>query len=238
MVLFNKYFKNKKSVGFWRIRHYFSIKIFPKDLTGFTLIELIITIGVLTIGILGSFSLAIANSNNNKANKDRVIAGNLAREGLELVRNIRDSNWLRLDSNISCDGGATICSFDSRSLEDRFILVDYNNYSEGVSICAAYSSLEECLNNCRNDNSCLLYIDGQTFYSHDNSGISTNFYRVVHIRSICLDASGALPVEYVRDTCQVSEEKVGIQAIVRIDWNRTGKLYNLELMDKFYNWRR
>lgn len=205
--------------------------------SAFTLIELIITIGVFSVGVLAAFSLAIGNSNDNRANKDRIIAANLSREALELTRNIRDSNWLRLDNNISCDGGTTICSWDDMSLTNKFILVDYNNYGDGVNVCVTYnSSLEECLNNCKNDNSCLMYIDTNGFYSHDNTGLATNFYRVVGLKEICLNTTTL--VETVRDTCEVTEEKVGLEASSRVDWKRLDKAYDLELSDRFYNWRR
>jgi prepilin-type N-terminal cleavage/methylation domain-containing protein len=204
--------------------------------SAFTLIELIITIGVFSVGVLAAFSLAIGNSNDNRANKDRIIAANLSREALELTRNIRDSNWLRLDNNVYCDGGATICSWDDMSLTNKFILVDYNNYGAGVNVCAAYGSLEECLNNCKNNNSCLMYIDAGGFYSHDNTGIATNFYRAVGLEEICLNTTTL--VETVRDICQATEEKIGLEASSRVDWKRSNKDYSLELSDRFYNWRR
>ncbi|MDP2812797.1 MAG: type II secretion system protein, partial [bacterium] len=144
--------------------------------SGFTLIELVITIGVFSIGVLAAFSLAIGNSNDNRANKDRIIAANLAREALELTRNIRDSDWLCTDSNVCYFG-------DSILVSNNFILVDYNINSAGVVTCSGYGDLEECMNNCKNDNSCRIY-RGNTddFYSHDNTGAATNFSRVVGLQ--------------------------------------------------------
>lgn len=65
-----------------------------KNQKGFTLAELLITIFVFTVGILGIY-LVVQNSyaTINYA-KNRLIAIYLAQEGIEIVRNIRDTNWL------------------------------------------------------------------------------------------------------------------------------------------------
>lgn len=61
---------------------------------GETLAETIIALSILAIGITVA-STTILNSIRNLTNaKDRVIAINIAREGIEAVRNIRDTNWL------------------------------------------------------------------------------------------------------------------------------------------------
>ena len=61
---------------------------------GETLAETIIALSVLAIGITIA-STVIINSIRNLTNaKSRVTAINIAREGIEAVRNIRDTNWL------------------------------------------------------------------------------------------------------------------------------------------------
>ena len=56
------------------------------------------------MGIMGAFALALANLKQVHLNYDRVLATNLAREGIEIVKNVRDSNWLKIDANVDCDG--------------------------------------------------------------------------------------------------------------------------------------
>ena len=201
---------------------------------GFTLIELVITIGVFSIGVLAAFSLAIGNSNDNRANKDRIIAANLAREALELTRNIRDSDWLCTDSN-DCYFG------DSILVSNNFILVDYDVNSNGVATVGNYADLEQCMNDCKNANpdDCRMYIDGDGFYSHDSvNGSATNFSRVVGLQRICLDP--AIPLEYIAAVganCRSGETQIGVEATVSVAWDRAGKANRLELSDRFYNWR-
>jgi prepilin-type N-terminal cleavage/methylation domain-containing protein len=62
---------------------------------GFTIIELVISIFILTVavvGIYGAFSLAIILSSDAS---NRLTAAYLVQEGQEIVRNIRDTNWLK-----------------------------------------------------------------------------------------------------------------------------------------------
>ncbi len=71
------------------------LKKITKSKKGETIIETLIALSVLAIGITMA-STAILNSLRNMTNaKSRVIAINIAREGIEAMRNIRDTNWLR-----------------------------------------------------------------------------------------------------------------------------------------------
>jgi prepilin-type N-terminal cleavage/methylation domain-containing protein len=61
--------------------------------SGFTLIEVVIALSVVTVGLLSTLVVANTTVRASDDNERKVTATNLAREGLELVRNIRDSNW-------------------------------------------------------------------------------------------------------------------------------------------------
>lgn len=61
----------------------------------FTLIEVLISVFVLAVGIVAAIgSIAQAISTATYA-KDKLIVSYLAKEGIEIVKNIRDSNWIR-----------------------------------------------------------------------------------------------------------------------------------------------
>lgn len=68
---------------------------------GFTLPEVLIGIAVLSIAILTVTNLFVSITRGNKANMDDLRAYYLASEGLEAVRNIRDTHWF---NNISWTG--------------------------------------------------------------------------------------------------------------------------------------
>lgn len=60
---------------------------------GFSLIEVIIAIGIITVGIVSVINLLSFNLKNEIKNKNKMIAIYLAQEGIEVVRQIRDNNF-------------------------------------------------------------------------------------------------------------------------------------------------
>ncbi|MFA5994516.1 MAG: hypothetical protein WC823_06180 [Parcubacteria group bacterium] len=60
----------------------------------FSLIEVLFSIVMFTVGILGVVSLINQSMVASMNRRNETIAGQLAQEGIELVRNIRDNNWL------------------------------------------------------------------------------------------------------------------------------------------------
>ncbi len=61
---------------------------------GFTLLESLVAISVFTVGISAAVFVITASISVGSRTKHKIIAANLAQEGLEVVRNIRDRNWL------------------------------------------------------------------------------------------------------------------------------------------------
>ena len=61
---------------------------------GFTLIEVLFCIFILTVSAFGAFSLIQSTLVSSSLNKSKLTAYYLSQEGIELVRNIRDGNWL------------------------------------------------------------------------------------------------------------------------------------------------
>jgi hypothetical protein len=65
------------------------------------MLETIVAVFVLTSGVVGAFSLASFSLSVSARSIQEVVAVNLAREGAEIVRNKRDTNWLS-DTLVSC----------------------------------------------------------------------------------------------------------------------------------------
>lgn len=62
---------------------------------GFTLIESMIAIGLIVTGVVGILTLINRSLGFSGLAYDRLVAANLAQEGVEVVRNIRDTNWIK-----------------------------------------------------------------------------------------------------------------------------------------------
>jgi prepilin-type N-terminal cleavage/methylation domain-containing protein len=69
-----------------------------KEKNGFTLIEIIISILLLSVGVVGVFSAFSVVTILTSDSADRLTAAYLAQEGMEIVRNIRDNNWLNMNN--------------------------------------------------------------------------------------------------------------------------------------------
>ena len=68
---------------------------FPKFEQGFTLVEVMVALMIVSVGMIGAYglvnqSLALSNSAAN-----RFVAVHLAAEGAEIARNLRDTNYLK-----------------------------------------------------------------------------------------------------------------------------------------------
>jgi len=61
---------------------------------GFTLVEIIISVFIISIGVMGAFSVLQKVVVSSSVSSDKLVAAYLAQEGIELVRNIRDSSWI------------------------------------------------------------------------------------------------------------------------------------------------
>lgn len=61
--------------------------------TGFSLLEVIIAIYILMVGIMGVMTLTVATTKAGAVSSSRLIAANLAQEGIEVIKNIRDLNY-------------------------------------------------------------------------------------------------------------------------------------------------
>lgn len=71
---------------------------------GFSFLEVIIAVFVLETGLLAGMTLITAGLRNSLDSRNQSIAGLLAQEGVELMRNLRDNNWV--DSSDSFVNGA------------------------------------------------------------------------------------------------------------------------------------
>ena len=126
-----------------------------KNKKGFSIAETLIAVFILVVGLVSLIFLTANSMKNSMDSRDQIIAGALAQEGVELVRNIRDTNLASGASNIfqNIPDTSTGC-------------IDYSNSS--VSSCGYQ-----------------LYLSGSNFYLHSSSGtIPTKFFRKIIISTL------------------------------------------------------
>lgn len=136
---------------------------------GFTLLETIIAVGVLAIGIVGSLTLVSKSVQTVKMSQNRLVASYLAQEGIELVRNIRDSNWAAGDpwDDWSGDGNSDAGS-------KNFCEIAYNDADLDLSTCDLFSGP-------------FLKLDTASNFYNYTSGVDTIFKRTIFIGEPSVD---------------------------------------------------
>ena len=144
-------------------------KNFKSKSSAFTLVEVLIAISILIIGILSGFILVTRALYNVAVIKDRLTASFLAQEGIELTRQIRDSNFLRILDEESADW--------RDGLGDGTYIIESKVDSEG-SIGLVPIAEDE--------NRYFLYNDVLKIYNY-STGEPTNFNRKIKITTISAD---------------------------------------------------
>lgn len=138
------------------------MKNYQKKQKGFSIIEVMASVFIITFGLIGVLALADQNIRNQRLSKNTLVASQLAQEGLELVRNTRDKNWL-LNNDWKFGVGV---GTNSDIIQDGSYAIDYSGAIVNVSNVS--------------DQGANLKIDAGGFYWH---GIGTNsiFNRMISV---------------------------------------------------------
>lgn len=185
------------------------------------LVELIVAIAVIEVGLFSVWSLFLINFNTEREAELRIVGVNLAREGIEVVKNIRDSNWLKRSLNQpinksiwtwdqGLDSGSYSINFDSLTLED----VKFKK----------------------------VFINEDGFFTNLESASPSPFSRVIHIKDICCnDAEGDLKCDdvnfFLSDGESVCGLRVGLNVVSEVTWVMSGKNRQAIIEDNLYDWQ-
>lgn len=190
---------------------------------GFTLLEVVVAIGVIVTGVMAGLTLTAYNLNISVASERKLVAANLAREGVEVVRGIRDSNWL---AGQAWETGLTDPLIYRFSAD--FDAVQNSWFLTGVGV-----DLENC-------SACALYLDPVTgVFSHNNLDILTAYSRQVYFKQICWQEITATEIILGAGVicADQGDELIGLEVHSQVSWVETGSPKELEIVDRLYNWR-
>lgn len=146
------------------------------EIRGFTLVETLVAVTILVIGSLGPIAIAAQGIASAGYAKDQITAYYLAQEGIEFVRNTRDTNALHglLNSSSAAPdywlSGLTACAS-----------------AAGCKVDARTSVVSACLRTCPN----LTLSSG--YYGYGGTTV-TNFNRTIKILSTASDNTKTVQV--------------------------------------------
>jgi Tfp pilus assembly protein PilV len=191
-----------------------------KSQQGQSLLELIVAIGVIVAGVLGTLTLIIATIQAGKEGSNRIIAQNLAREGIEIVRSIRDGNAMDPVSPVWDEGltGGTTAT----------LVVNLPNNDTPTSLS---------FNHNWSDDAAQIKQSG-IHYLQGTADTAINFYRMIKLSAICR-ASGGIETIVSANTSgnDCPEEEVGLQVISEVHWPNATGAKSMVLEERLYNWR-
>lgn len=184
-------------------------KRFASSKAGFSLIEVTVSIYIITMGLLGLISLVNQNLQVQYINKNSIIASELAQEGLELVRNVRDDNWR--DKTLAWDdyifngiGNNKEFAIDYRVKND--INTINKNTGPGEAIDKPLAKL---------------YLDSDGYYRHYSGTVPA-------------DAQGTIFRRIVK-VYKNSDTELTFTCTVR--WSERGRVHNYVTETKLTNWK-
>ncbi|MFH0804355.1 MAG: type II secretion system protein, partial [Candidatus Zambryskibacteria bacterium] len=137
---------------------------------GFTVLESIVAIAILSLSVSGAFSAVTQSLSQATIAKDEIRAFYLAQEAIEIIRNKRDANQLAIINTGSgnwTDGIISACPAGRTCTIDVTNLSIYDCGTGGWGSCTQY-----------------LKQDPDTFLYSYGSGNTTNFKREIQIETV------------------------------------------------------
>jgi len=184
-----------------------------KQKKAFGLIETLIACAILIIIIGALMSLNVLVTNNVSFTKQRATAYNLAQEGIEGVRQIRDTNLIDADSTTAWD--TLVCKDTAPNLVRPSVGTNYKLSAGTFSQC--YGT---------NKRLTLQPVTVADIEKINLSGI--DFYR-----KITFEQPGVEPAI----TSESVTEQNAIRATVTISWSTSGKNREVVLKELLTNWK-
>lgn len=189
---------------------------------GQTLVELLMALSVIIIGLTASAGVVFSNIRVQEISADRIVATNLAREGVEYTKSIRDSNWLAnvaFDTNLhsGTDYTGVPVWVDAQFVGFDFTATDMDDVDWTTVKLSTNASTTGAL-----------YAQGPSY-----SGTDTLFQRLVTLQPICSDAS----VMSEGFSCISPLTTVGVRVTSRVSWSKRGVMRTSTIVDELYDWR-
>lgn len=138
-----------------------SLKFKNKKNNGFTLVETLIAISIFTIAILALMSVLASGISDTHYAKQKILASYLAQEGIEYLRNMRDTyvlysqngnTWNQFKAKLNPCNQGNECGIDNtlfvndnnfikkcNSLNDCKLLVDNGNYNTSTGTDSGFT---------------------------------------------------------------------------------------------------
>ena len=193
---------------------------------GQSLVEIVVACGILATAVSAAITLVASSINGEKYSEMGIVAANLAREGIEAARAMRDTNWL---NGRPWDEGFTGENDDYVGI----LIFDPETGEWSVDFTPHYPE--------ENETRVYRYVAGdlpvtvglhvQAMEQPENTIVSP-FRRLIVLDAICDDEDRS-----VKESGQACDEKIGVRVRSRVFWFLAGAQRELTLEESLYDWR-
>lgn len=218
---------------------------FGRKVAGFTLTEVMIGMMILTVAIVSATNLLIGLISSNQNNLTTLQAYYLAQEGLEAVRNIRDTNWLHNQEWLGEDSeqlwrGSFLPTDDGESYA---VNLEHGGFDLGAeapssdapeSTLVSISSAKPWSIDSVNNNAIFRNVDVDNVYlgpSKDGSSVDTGFKRTIIIKKYDCSDSGA------NLSCDEADDNKYVLVESKVEWKLGAKERELTLSEVLTDWK-
>lgn len=196
-----------------------------RDRRGQSFIEAMVAITIIVTSITSSLALVQSSITAARIGGSQVIAANLAREGIEVVRSMRDGNWL---AGRSFQEGLT----DLSTKTARPVL-DLSTGTWSLSFTA--TSLTE-------DNAIVRLSREGAYLQADVEPVGSSrspYARTLTLDYICRDDGiGTERIVVGGDGCGGTETLIGLDVLSQVRWSTgVGTPRTLTVEERLYDWR-
>lgn len=155
----------------------------------FSMIEILVWIFIFSLWIASVYAIITSTLKINEYNKNHIIASNLAREQIELVRNIRDSNYKTIKKynqiNPWTDDFDILFEVDKKyTIENNYL----NTASFPIEVADITDTFEKWIDKLNSVwmNTYNLCIDMNNRYTYDCTGLNkkTKFYKYISVDEV------------------------------------------------------
>lgn len=194
------------------------------DRRGQSFIEAMVAITIIVSSITSSLALVQSSITASRAAGSQVVAANLAREGIEVARALRDSNWL---SGNGFSQGMTNATYKTAlpvlSRPNGTWSLVFGNYTIDSAAATVWQASDG------------LYLQAAS----QPTGTSASVYsRLLRLDYICRDnATGAERI-VTAGNCLGTETMVGLAASSTVKWTSvSGPKRTITTEERLYDWR-
>lgn len=207
---------------------------------GQSLLELLVALFILVMVLTATVALIVNSINAGRESRNRLVAANLAREGVEIVRSIRDSNWID-------PGNPTgLPPVNPPNWDDGLVgnspAIPFVNAVNATTPTILYFDPGS-----QNQTQVKLYSDSYV-QGTGTPGSGTQFYRLMYLDPICQDGNnppgeaivskgGNYLCGQIGTDVAAYSNKVGIRVIVEVHWPDVTSSKKVIVEDRLYDWQ-